>query len=64
MQVDAVEHGAGELIAIALDLFRGAAAAPAGFAQIAARARVHGRDQLETGGETNPVASAGDDDLS
>lgn len=41
VQVDALEQRSGELAAIALDLLRGAAAAAAGIAEVAAGAGVH-----------------------
>ena len=63
VQVDAIEQRAGQLVAIALDLFRRAAAASAGFAKVSAGAGVHRRDQLEACRELHPVAGPGDDDL-
>lgn len=41
VQVDTVQQWAGELAAIALDLLRAAATAPAGITQIAAGAGIH-----------------------
>lgn len=63
VQVDAVEQGAGELAAVALDLVWRAATATAGIAKVAARAGVHRRYQLETCRKAHPVAGAGDHDM-
>ena len=62
MQVDAVEQGAGEFVAVALDLLRGATATSGGFAQVTARAGVHRSDQLEARREAHPVPGAGNHD--
>ena len=63
VQVDAVEQRAGELAAVAGDLLRGAAAAAAGIAKIAAGAGIHRRHQLEARREAHLVAGPGDNDL-
>lgn len=64
VQVDAVEQRAGELGAVALDLFRGATARVGDVTQVATGAGVHGGDQLEARREAHPVVGPGDDDLS
>ncbi len=51
MQIDAIEQRAGDAAAVACYLFGAAMAAAVGFAQVAAGAGIHGRDQLETGGK-------------
>lgn len=63
VQVDAVQQRAGELSPVALDLLRGAPAAAAGVPEKAARAGVHGGDQLEARRKTHGVAGPGDDDM-
>mgnify|MGYP007090654815 CR=1 FL=1 len=63
VQVDTVEQGPGQFVAIALDQFAAAAAAPGGIAEIAAGAGVHGSHQLETRREAHPVPGPGDDNL-
>lgn len=63
VQVDAVEQRAREFAAVALDLVRRAAAAPTGIAEIAARAGIHCRHQLEARGETHAVPGTGDHDM-
>lgn len=63
VQVDAVEQWSGQLGAVALDLLRGAAAAVARVAEIAAWAWVHRRDQLEARGKSYLVARPGNDDM-
>ena len=63
MQVDAVEQRAGQLVAVALHLFRGAAAAAGGITQVAARAGVHGGNQLEARRKTQLFRGAGNDDF-
>lgn len=63
VQVDAVEQRAGELVAIALDLVRRAAAAPVGITEVATGAGIHRRHQLETRRKTHLVAGPGDDDM-
>ncbi len=63
VQVDAVEQRPGQLGAVALDLFRGAAAAAAGVAQVATGTGVHRRHQLEARREAHLVAGPGDHDM-
>src|SRR3546814_5084759 len=63
VQVDAVEQRAGELVAIALDLVRGAAAAPVGITEVATGAGVHRRHELKARRKTPLVAGPGDDDM-
>lgn len=63
VQVDAIEQRAGELGAVALDLFGRAAAAVCAVAQVAAGTGVHRGDQLETRGEAHAVVGASDHDL-
>lgn len=63
VQVDAVEQGAGEFVAVALDLLGAAAAAAGGVAKIAAGAGVHRRHQLEACREAHPIPGPGDHDL-
>lgn len=63
VQVDTVQQWAGEFVAVALDLFGRAATPTAGFAEVAAGAGVHRRDQLKARRETHPITSAGDDDV-
>lgn len=63
VQVDPVEQWAGQLVAVALDLFRAAATAAGRVAQIAAGTWIHRRDQLEACWEANPVLGACDHDL-
>src|SRR3546814_584008 len=63
VQVDAVEQRAGELVAIALDLVRRAAAAPVGITEVATGAGIHRRHQLETRRKTHLVAGPSDDDM-
>ena len=58
-QVHPVKQGAGQFVAIAVDGGGCAAAASARMAQIAARTRIHGRDQLEAGGKTHVAVHAG-----
>ena len=50
VQVDAVEQGAGEFLAVAGDLVGGVGAGAVGVAVVAARAGVHGSNELEGGG--------------
>ena len=64
VQVDAVQQRAGELGAVALDLLRGATAAAAGVAQVAAGAGVHRRHQLEARREAHPAVGPGNHDFS
>lgn len=63
VQVDAVEQGAGELVAVALDLIAATTAAPAGVAEISTGAGVHRRDQLEACRKADLVLGPGDDDF-
>src|SRR5690606_24399571 len=63
VQVDAIEQRAGKLAAIALNLVWRAAAAATRVAEVAARAGVHCRYQLETRGKSHLVAGPGDDDV-
>src|SRR5213080_4588897 len=63
VQVDAIQQRAGELVAIALNLFRRAATTSAGLAEITARAGIHGCHQLEACRETYPVSGSGNDDF-
>ena len=60
VQIDAVEQRPGEFVAVALDLFRGAAATPRRLPQITARAGIHGSDQLKTRRKTHAVTRTGD----
>lgn len=59
MQVYAVQQGAGQAAAVARHLVAGAAAACRAVAQIAARAGIHGGDELEAGGKADLVGGAG-----
>lgn len=63
VQVNAVEQRARQFVAVALDLLGAAAATASGVAEVAARAGVHCRHQLETGREAHFVLGTGDDDL-
>ncbi len=63
VQIDSVEQGAGQLGAVALNLFWGAAAAATGVTQISTGAWVHRRHQLEARREAHLVMGAGDDDF-
>ncbi|MNC66793.1 hypothetical protein D3C75_1172300 [compost metagenome] len=63
VQVDAVEQGAGEFVAVALDLVATAAAATTGFTEISTGAGVHCRHQLKACGKAHLIAGAGNDDL-
>lgn len=63
VQIDAVEQRPGQLAAIALDLLGGATATCAGVAEVAARAGIHRRDQLEACRKTHLVVGPGNDDF-
>lgn len=63
VQVDTVEQWAGQLVAVALNLFAAAPAAAGGVAQVTAGAGVHGRHQLEARREAHPVLGPGHHDL-
>lgn len=63
VQVDAIEQRSGQLAPVALDLFRGAAAAAAGIAEVATGTGIHRRHQLEARRETYPAVGPGNDDL-
>lgn len=62
VQVDAVEQRAAELALVAGHLVGRAAAGLEGGAEVAAGARVHGRDELEARGELGPARGARDGD--
>ncbi len=61
VQVDAVQDGAGDAAPVAKQLLVPAQAGAAGVAQEAARARVHGGDQLELGRVVDGAARPGED---
>lgn len=63
VQVDAIEQRSGQLAPVALDLFRGAAAAATGIAEVATGTGIHRRHQLEARRETYPAVGPGNDDL-
>src|SRR6218665_1834507 len=63
MQIDTVEQGTGQFVAITLLLFGAAAAAVVGVAKVAAGTGVHGCDQLETCGKADLVLGPGNHDL-
>jgi hypothetical protein len=62
MQVDAVQQRAAELALVARDLLGRAAAGPQAGAQVAARAGIHRRDQLEARRELGALRGARDGD--
>ena len=61
-QVDSLHERAGQALPIPIDLHGRAAAAPGRVARVAARARVHRRDELEGGGEFGGSHRPGDPD--
>ena len=64
LQVDAVKQRAADPALVAQDRVGRAAAVAAGVAELAARARIHRRNQLERGGEVGLACRARDDDAS
>ena len=63
VQVDTVEQGAGNAGTVAVHLIGGAAALLVVVAEIAARAGIHGRDQLEACGEVRLPCRARNGDV-
>ena len=63
MEVDAVEEGTADALAVFLDEGRAAAAFAFGVAIVAAGAGVHGGDEHEAGGEGHAADGAGDGDF-
>ena len=63
VDVDAVEQGAGDALAVGFDLAWRAAAFAFRIAEVAAGAGVHGGDEHEAGGEGEAAGGAGDGDL-
>lgn len=63
LHINAIEQRAGNARLVALHLIRRAAARAQRVAPIAARARVHRRDELEAGGEVRLMCGARDGDV-
>lgn len=63
VEIDAIEQGSGDSLAITLDLERSAAAFAFQIAEVSARTRVHRGDEHELGGEGDAAGGAGDGDF-
>ena len=61
-QVEAVEQCPRELVAVRREARRGAGALGGGITPRSARTQIHGRHELESRGEDDPAANAGDRD--
>ena len=64
MHIDAIQQGAGDAVAVALDLIRRTMTTAATMAKITAGAGIHGRDQLKTRREFGLPGGARDRDAS